>query len=330
MDGIWGPKTEASLQELRESLGLEPGGLDKGLWAAVFDTPPMRPYWSKTDEAIALPGSAVDLGITDESDADEETAKRFTLAGRHDVEAVHARITRSTPSSAGGPWRRCPVDEASDYTIVYRWEGSGSNRLAVAVEDMGGGRVDIQIEMVPFASEWVCEPTRTTTTKQPSNSATGPTTTRPRPTTTVPSSTTRPTLNRLCDEVTRFMEGYADGIRVTQCEVQNGWFITQTNDIAEWNGFIDDVVSGDLPMTAAFEMPAAAFSAGLVTIGADPRQFDRYIFSVQDSCQTVVEYQTADIAAAVSAFTRDMSEWFEITQDAWLNGSISTLDKAGC
>ena len=203
-------------------------------------------------------------------------------------------------------------------------------RLEIVVSDMGGGRIDLELHVSPRAANWSCEPSPSRTTVPRAASQQTPVPSVTAQTTSTTTASNPPTLSELCEQVVEFMEGYSTGLRVTQCEVQDNWFIVQTNDVSNWTSHLEGVLTGDISPTAFLEMPAAAYSAALIQVGADPAQFDRYIFSLQDVCQTVIEYRTSDISAAVSAYSRGIEAWFEAAQDAWLNGAVSTLNIEGC
>jgi hypothetical protein len=132
-------------------------------------------------------------------------------------------------------------------------------------------------------------------------------------------------LDEICAGVEEFLTGYTTGVILHQCEVQSGRLITQTNYFTEWDSLLQEIAADELPIEAVYEAPAAAISSAIFTAGADPNQFVEFIHSYREPCETVLEFTTADIAAAVDAIRNDLEEWRAAVLAAVANAGYSRL-----
>ena len=326
VDGVWGERTDESLLMLRWTLDLDDGALDEELWETIYDAPPLRTGEVISDFGISIASSAVLLRQSEDS-------QEFTLAGSFGFEAA-ADLYRSRWPAGGSPqWERCTPEE-TETDATFRWLRTNEDQefpgLEIRVVHVGGSRVDLEVTRAK-APSWTCGEPPATAPSTTNSTAT----TRPPQTTSTTSGQRSPSASStsvaaLCDVIRTVLGDFSSGLRVTQCETQDSWLIVQTNDVAEWTGFLQQVRDGEMTAAALYEMPAAAFSGALYRNRIDGALFEGFIFSIRDYCETVIEYRASDIAAASVALGDSEAAWYAAVQRAASNSSLSTLTIDGC
>lgn len=149
IDGIWGPMTDGSIQLLRESVGLPPGGLDRDLWSSVFTEIDFGEPIQKSGIPfpISIPSNAVQL-----HSADEARNGWWTIAANTNLAEVVRWFEPVTYKQALGAWRWCD-EEFGESSRSYRWwTGDQSSEFGAVFEleiaDLRLGRVDLRTSEV--------------------------------------------------------------------------------------------------------------------------------------------------------------------------------------
>jgi len=143
-DGIWGEKTQESIDELRLSLGLDLGGLDDDLWNAVFETDyeELEPVNSEI-AGVNVPKRAVLL----EADS-EERIFDYTIAGNSDLESITEWYNEIHLGNNLSNWYWCAHDTGRAKHEYWWWKKESATRgqvLKLIVRDLGMGRVDLKL-----------------------------------------------------------------------------------------------------------------------------------------------------------------------------------------
>jgi len=168
-DGVWGPKTQESLTQLRSDLGLDEGGLDSQLWEAVLGRPPV---WSEEIITSVVGGLPIPTNAVLLSSA-ESSAAHYLIAAATTRLDVYSWFSDAARGKDFAPWQWCSVElgpATGDVTTLKWWQETGSSAgplLTLVIRDMGAGRVDIRIAETGSATVSSCsgyqksEPTET-------------------------------------------------------------------------------------------------------------------------------------------------------------------------
>ena len=181
VDGDWGPKTQESLDDLRSTLGLTTGGVDKAFWEAFFAQQAFSNRGgSDLPHGLQLSSATIEL-------ASDEESFLAVFAGGHSLFRVRKMFDRVIDRSLSEvPW--CGQINA-DGSTVLRWrtnQGSGVGQgISITITDMGGGRIDLLIrDTTPV--RWSCQESNDV------DDESSPSTTSPPRTATPPTTTTKP------------------------------------------------------------------------------------------------------------------------------------------
>lgn len=157
-DGIWGPKTDESITELRTSLGLRQGGLDADLWARIFNLPPpvsLEPQ--SIAHGLTIPASAVYLDDDVAAWAPSFTARYILPFNAGADEIVRwVRNNNSRTNSAG--WNWCEELSLLDIRPLQMfWWKSPDRTLSLEVSSWGAGRVELLVAVDEETDLFGCE-----------------------------------------------------------------------------------------------------------------------------------------------------------------------------
>jgi hypothetical protein len=145
-DGDWGPNTDESVQQLRTSLGLEPGGLDIALWEAVFTLDPPDNYNTIRSalHGVPLPHTAVQLNTG------SDTEYHYVLAANTNGQQLTTWYRENHRKNNLSSWYWCRSATFGDSNASWVWwkRSSGANGpiVELTLANDGLGRFDMTVK----------------------------------------------------------------------------------------------------------------------------------------------------------------------------------------
>lgn len=139
-DGVWGPKTDESVQEAREIFGLGPGGLDVALWEAVFTLEQPDTYSTVESERHGLPLPNTAVLIT------SGTQSRYVLAANTRGGQLWTWYRDNHANRPLPDWKSC-LSSGGPLDFAVSWwrplAGGNGTKVTLNVVDDGLGRFDL-------------------------------------------------------------------------------------------------------------------------------------------------------------------------------------------